>query len=508
MADGQTVNTDLYKTIGQNQTGPLDQLTKMGQASDTIGGLMVGRAVQQAVDPATGQIDQNKVLSLLQQSPIAARQAIPTMDALARLRQAGFAADQAGLDTFQKRMAVTSHLFSGLASNPNPTMDDAYDVAAQVLDPALGASKYGITMPVVMNTIKVLRDAYNTGGPAALRRKALEIQTHAATTQDVLSQHSPQYQFVNQGGQWTMVPTGTREAPAMGTAVPNTLPPTTPVATPEGTKYLGPQPAVPGGGATTGGGQPIVPGAPAGGAAPPGAPAGPAASLPPGYSEAAAGIGGQSAASANALTAANDTSMVRKGMLGNLEEDLRHFTSGPGADWTKVAKAWVNRNLPVPKSWQDEGGILDVKSIASQEQFVKQAQMLAQQQFQAIGGTGTDAKFNSAFTTNPNDVLSQLGNQGIIRLLKGNEDAIQAKNAEWQKWLDGKIDGQKHGPQTYPQFSAQFNRNFDPRVFQFQYIKPADRQAYIDNMDPADLPRFVRDLTYARKRGWVNFGAK
>ena len=217
--------------------------------------------------------------------------------------------------------------------------------------------------------------------------------------------------------------------------------------------------------------------------------------LPPGFKESATGLAAGGVAGANALMAANDSSMSRKGMLGNLEEDLNHFTAGPSADWTKVAKAWVNRNVPMPSHWQ-----FDPKSIASQEQFAKQAAQLAQAQFQSIGGTGTDSQFNSAFATSPNETLSQLGNKGIIRLLKGNEDAIQAKSRAWQNWLSG-----GNGPQTYPQFNQQFNDKFDPRVFQFKYIPQKERQEYINRMDPADRQRFWADLTYAHKVGWIPY---
>lgn len=240
-----------------------------------------------------------------------------------------------------------------------------------------------------------------------------------------------------------------------------------------------------------------------GGGGPPAGPvAGPAAAPgiaapPPGQVEAATAIGGASAKASIALREASDSSMVRKGMLGNLEEDLAHFTAGPGADWTKVGKAWVNRNVPLPKDWQ-----FDPHSIASQEAFTKQATQLAQQQFAAIGGTGTDAKFSSAFETNPNETLSQLGNQTIIRLLKGNEDAIQAKQRAWLSWR------KRFGPQTYDEFSQDFNARFDPRAFQFKYLSPQERQAYIDRMDPRDRGAFVRALTDAHKQGWISFGGQ
>lgn len=217
------------------------------------------------------------------------------------------------------------------------------------------------------------------------------------------------------------------------------------------------------------------------------------AAPPPGQVEAASSIAQAGAGAAAQLREANDTSMTRKGMLGNLEEDLHNFTAGPGADWQKVAKSWVNRNVPLPTGWQ-----FDPKAIASQEQFNKQAGMLAQQQFGMIGGTGTDAKFNSAFSTSPNEALSQLGNQGIIRLLKGNEDAIQAKNKAWLSWK------KQYGPHTYDEFSQDFTSRFDPRAFQFKYMTPQDRQTYINRMDPNDRARFIQDLTYAHKQGWIS----
>jgi hypothetical protein len=231
--------------------------------------------------------------------------------------------------------------------------------------------------------------------------------------------------------------------------------------------------------------------------------------VPPGLEEAAKGIGTQSAASANKLTEANDTSMVRKGMLGNLENEIEGFTPGPGSDWTRVAKAFANRNIPMPASWQ-----FDPKSIASQDAFNKQAAQLAQSQFATIGGTGTDAKFESAFKVSPNETLSKMSNQEIIRLLKGNEDAIQAKNRAWRNWLKA-----GHGPQTYADFSDDFNSHFDPRLFQLQYIPQKERQAYIDKMDPIsrermlgspgnprlNIPPTKGDLHYAHEQGWIKF---
>lgn len=229
--------------------------------------------------------------------------------------------------------------------------------------------------------------------------------------------------------------------------------------------------------------------APAGAGGPPGIPT----ALSPSAAAAAPIVGAASASAGVRLREAADMAPQAKAMLGNLEEDMKHFTAGPGSDWTRVGKAWTNRNVPLPKDWK-----FDPKSIASQEQFNKQATQLAQQQFAAIGGTGTDAKFSSAFETNPNETLSHLGNEEIIRLLKGNQDAISAK---YKSWLQYK---KANGPDSYDQFSEEFNRDFDPRVFQFKYMPKAARQEYIDRMDKNDQSKFLQDLHSARRRSWTN----
>lgn len=511
------VDTSIYKQ--QPQQNPLQMLTQIGQAAGSLGDIAAGQAVQGAMGP-DGQIDRNQLAKLLTGSVAGSMKAIPTLNALEQLKSAGFAADQSGLETFQKRMAIVNHLFSGLASKDKPTKDDVLDVHARALDPAIEGKKYGITLPVIMNSMKNFKTADGKWLPAdQIKKKALEIQTQAASTSEILHQHSPGMQAVDRNGNIEFVPTGTLANPAVGTVVPKNLPPTTPVASPEGTRYLGEQPApapaaVPPGARGPRGAAPVA--APAG--EPTGSPSaprpvgteavrppvatGPAAALRPGLPEAMATVAGASAGAYNSIIQANDGSMTRKGMLGNLEEDLENFTAGGGADWTRIAKNWTNRNIPVPKSWQDAGGFLDPKSVASQEEFNKQAAMLAQQQFGAIGGTGTDAKFASAFTTSPNETLSQLGNKGIIRLLKGNEDAIQAKAKAAQKYV------KEHGPDSMPDFNIEFNEHFDPRAFQFKYLKPGERNTYLTRMDPEDRARFLHDLTYAHKQKWISFDAK
>jgi hypothetical protein len=221
MAD---VDTSSYPRP-QAQQNPLDMITKIGQVADTLGNFEVGKATQGAIGE-DGEINRNKLAQALRQTQVGSMKAIPTLDALEKLRQAGHTADQAGLENFQKRMAVTNHLFSGLASKDNPTMDDVYDVAAKVMDPGLNAKKFGLTVPVIMNALKSFRGPDGKPlPPAQIKAKALEIQTQAAATSEILGQHSPQVRAVQTPQGIQFQPGGSAANPAFN-QTPTAIPPT------------------------------------------------------------------------------------------------------------------------------------------------------------------------------------------------------------------------------------------------------------------------------------------
>jgi hypothetical protein len=115
-----------------------------------------------------------------------------------------------------------------------------------------------------------------------------------------------------------------------------------------------------------------------------------------------------------------------------------------------------------------------------------------------LGGTGTDAKLDSAMHTSPNQLLSNMGNKEIIALLKGNADAIFAKNQAWQQ-----LQQQGGGSDTYGRFSALFNKSYNPQVFQFQYLDPGKRGDIIKAMSPAERQSFLNSYRVAIQQGWV-----
>lgn len=215
------------------------------------------------------------------------------------------------------------------------------------------------------------------------------------------------------------------------------------------------------------------------------APAGPALGQEAAANVTATGAAQQGLAVAHQADEARDT----KAMLGNMEADLNgSLNFGPGnSEWKHMLAMGQRLGLNV-----------EPNEVASQENFNKLATMLAQRQFAQLGGTGTDRQLGSAIDSNPNSAISNLGNRRIIAMLKGNADAIMLKNQVWQKWLQN-----GHSPASYNQFSTEFNKAYDPRVFQMQYLNPAERKQMVSGMAGAEQTQFRNQFNAAVKRGWV-----
>lgn len=492
----------------QPQSNPLDQITKFGQIADTLGGIEAGKAVQGAIGP-DGEIDRNALAQALKSTVAGSMKAIPTLNAYEQLRNAGHVADQAGLENFQKRMALVNHVFGHIASKDSPTIHDVNSAAARLLDPGVNGPKYGLTFPVVMEALKKFRGPDGRPlPPSQLKQMALDMQTMTANTSEQLAAHAPRYGVVDDGATIKFEPTGTQVNPRYPAVVKRITPGTpqippgsrAPVLTP-------PQEPAPSMEIDRRGVISPAKNALSGVVAPnervtqsfsdtygsklTGAPR---AALEPGVAAAATKTAESGAELGNQLVAAANQAPITDAILQNLEKTLGDFTSGPGADWKRVGKAFVN--TVVPNALKDKIGF-DPKSIASQEEFNKQAYNLAQSQFQALGGTGTDAKLNSTMNTSPNELISTEGNRGILGMLRGNNDALKVKTREWNKWK------KTNGEDSYAEFSDQFNERFNPRVFQIKYVPAKERQEWYEAMSPEDKRSFERAAKYAKEQGWL-----
>ncbi len=228
-------------------------------------------------------------------------------------------------------------------------------------------------------------------------------------------------------------------------------------------------------------------------------PRGVATGAPLGEPEAIKGELAESQRQANDLSAAANEARNTKAIIGNLRNSLKGFTPGPLADYSRIGRS-LAANV-VPESWKKEGGFLDPKSIASQEEFNKFAQQIAQSQFRQLGGTGTNAHLDSVQHTSPNEFMSKMGIQGVLGFLDGNQDAIEIKNKEWRNWRS-----KGNSVQTWPAFNQKFQETFDPRVFQLKYLSPKDRRDYVDSITtPDEAQSFVKAFHHAKTKGWINY---
>ena len=201
----------------------------------------------------------------------------------------------------------------------------------------------------------------------------------------------------------------------------------------------------------------------------------------------AGGIGGQQVA--DLYTAANDIP-ARQGMLSAMLGDMTRMSTGPNTpEWSNLMGRMVQLGLPVP------GG---AEGQASRENFAKMASQFAQLQARQLGVITND-KLATAMISNPNEVFTTLGNQGVIHVFQRNEDALSAKAQAWS-------DAQQHGtsPDDFPQWSQQFNKRFDPRVFWLARMSPTERGTLLDGMSATDQKRFLGNAAYAVKQGWVD----
>lgn len=486
----------------QPQVNPLDQIVKFGQAANAIGDVEAGKAVQGAIGP-NGDIDQNMLAQALKSTVAGSMKAIPTLDAHQRLRDAGFVSDQAGLETFRKRMELVNGVFGHIAAKDQPSIADVNSAAARLLSPDVNGPKYGLTFPVIMEAIKKFRGP--DGRPLSadkIKQMALDMQTMTLHSMQQLEVAAPQAETQDTGTDIRRTPVGSRINPQYPINVKR-IPVGTPQIDPDTRKSVLTPPQEP---------APTMQANPDGSIKPSGPLAGvvntpsfadryasriagaPQAGLAPGVAAAATSTAENSAKLGNELVAAANQAPITEGILQNLDKTLGEFTPGPGADWTRVGKAFVN--TVIPAGLKDKIGF-DPKSIASQEEFNKQAYNLAQSQFQALGGTGTDAKLNSTMSTSPSELLSKEGNKGIIQILRGNNDALKAKAKAWNTWKKA------NGEDSYAEFSEQFNENFNPRVFQIKYVPKSERQSWYQAMSPEDRRRFEQAATYAKKEKWL-----
>jgi hypothetical protein len=222
----------------------------------------------------------------------------------------------------------------------------------------------------------------------------------------------------------------------------------------------------------------------------PGSPATPArpsvyAAPQPGYAESQAALAtGNAKNYLDAVKLAAD-SPTRVNVYDNiLHLSTSGVNSGPGSAWQNQVKGYVANTpflAPLAKGWKD-----DVSGFQELNKFMYQN---AQRNWQAAGGTGTDAQLEAFSHSNPNDKMFPQALQAMAQWGKAGELALQAKAAAMANWKT-----QNGGNvANLDQFENQWRKSFDPQLFQLRAMDPASQAQAIAQLR-ANNPQAYRSL--------------
>ena len=426
----------------------------------------VSAGVKAAINPKTGEYDPQKLQEWIANDPDAGYGLQEVIHGSQVARGQNIANDTADMARTKAHIDLTTGYISQLMNKPHVTDGDLMGVLAEA------HTKGALTTDEMTQLYKIVpRDQNGEIDQQGLRGVLEHMQLQLMSPSERYNISNPETTWINNGQLQIPVQARRGEAPVqIGEGVQQQPAPTQQQYNPltRRMEYVG----------TMGSGQG------AGGGFVPGTPAGP----PLGTSEAAAVDATARANQGVNLQQRADATPQNKSILGNLEGDLGDFTSGPATEKLASFEKFLNANL---------GLNINTSGLAGRERFNKMSAMLAQSQFQTLGGTGTDKQLGSTELTSPNSELSTMGNKGIIALLKGNEDAIKAKNEAWQAFKAS------HGPQSYGQFSTQFNQTYDPRVFQSQYLDVNDRKKMISGLTQQEKNSLHQAFVTAKTNGWI-----
>ncbi len=494
MAD---IDTSTYPKA--NQTSPIETLSSFANIQNSLNQnklfqqqFKTNKAVSDIMKDAVlpdGTVDMNKVRRKVSEDPDAAYGLQEIFKSAQALQQGQIATNNAQYDYHQKQLKTLAGYTTRLMK-PGSTGDDAIGVFAEAL-------VNGAITP--QQFVKAQSELPRIPGTDKIDNSRIPQWAEAETTKfmeehDRLNYYNPQPGQVDtpQGTRFMRVPQAIGSAPSdAGGFVPKVPGPTQQAYNPatKRNEYVGvlPNGGIGGAPQAQGGGtgaQPSAQAAP--NAFAPGTPAGPAL----GEQEAATHTAQGSADQGLALQRRAERVPETKAILGNLLAELNTpgFTVGPGTKSVADAAKFMNAQL---------GTNIRVEGNAAREQFEKLAGMYAQSQFQALGGTGANAQLDATTLTSPNSKLSALGNRGIIAMLNGNEDAVKAKNEYWQKW------SAQNGSGTYGQFVTDFQKRFDPRVFQAQYLDKADQKKMISGLSQKEKNDLHSAFVFAKQNGWI-----
>jgi hypothetical protein len=198
------------------------------------------------------------------------------------------------------------------------------------------------------------------------------------------------------------------------------------------------------------------------------------------------------ASRAEKLQATAGTSPQYHADLENLRQLSKDIPlSGPGLAEGEKKLNQIASRLGLP-------GTVTADQLSKAEEFDKIANQISLNQSTLFHGS--DASLHTVVGANPSLSMSQIGREGVIGMLQGNQDAIDTAR---KAWLRARASGSVRA-QDFDLFMDQVGQQLDPRVFQFNRMSKDNRQKFLDSIrEPDELKRFEDNYKTAVKNKWV-----
>lgn len=482
----------LQNTMNTNRLFQQEYNSKLG----------LSQIYRQAIDPATGQLDPQKLNQLMADPSASANVSLGLPQAYqqsqeAQRRNIGINQDQYNL---MKDHLNTLTGYLGPLAAGNPTASDVAATIGHAITTGVATPKEGADM---WSTLP--RDGQGNVDPSQIKQWALQNlqRVQAAGAQYGITNPAPT--IMDTGGQQNLVVTAQNGPPRTVGSIANTLPPTTSTVGPGNVpQALGPVSS-----------QLQVPGQPAPAAATPPVPA-PAAASPPGGQAApqappapsggpvqtglAPGVGEAQTVAAHGSAAAyqslrNDVgqSATRIFQLGHALSGIQGSPTGPGTETVNSLKSFLLAQAPDNLKKYLPG--VDVNQIADYDKATKYLQAYASGQAGSFA-PHTDSQLATALSSNASTHISNLAAQDVVKANIGLEKMKQAQATAFQN--------SGLPPEKFSDWAVNWNKNTDPRAFVVDQMTPADRAAMIGKMKPAEQKTFLNSFRNAVATGVVN----
>jgi hypothetical protein len=443
----------------------------------------ISSAYQQATDPTTGQVDNNKLMGIISQDPDAANKLGEVVQGINTQKQQQATLEGTRLDQAQKAQGALRSGMGSLLTKPDLSPGDIQGFVGTMVK--AGA----IPQQVAEAELQSMPQ-----DPAQIRPWLAQHFNSALSGEQQLANMKPQFAQVNTGPATVAVnqnpnAIGANGQPmgvgSVGYTVGNGLSPSdaaaqVPVINPDGTpgtrskasvlQEQGYGDALPAGfksngryGTSNGG---VVATGPA-----------------PGVAEANQKA---NAAGGDMLVAdqqSNAQSGTRINMLQNASTALANAQTGTGADKLNAVRGVI----------ATLGGPAD--KVASYDEANKYLTQYAQTKAASFGH-GTDSQLAAALAGNGNTKISNLAAQDVVKVNLGLERMEQARMKAWES--------AGLQPSQYGQWKSQWGSQVDPRVFVADQMDPSKVQGMVKGMNPKEQATFRTQYNWAVQNGFIN----